>query len=153
LVYALSIRPGLSDEFLFLWIHSPHFTGQIDPGRSKGVPHISSRQVEAAQIFVPALAEQRRIVAKVDELMTLCDQLEASIDAASTTRPRLLDALLAEVLEGGVLLRSKLPDGAFGGSPLRQRQGSTPTRRDTPPGDRGVRHGNFLDSGGFGDAP
>jgi type I restriction enzyme S subunit len=47
---------------------------------------------------VPPLAEQHRIVAKVDELMALCDRLEASLTTADQTRRRLLDALLAEAL-------------------------------------------------------
>jgi type I restriction enzyme S subunit len=47
---------------------------------------------------LPPFAEQRRIVAKVDELMGLCDRLEASLTAAAATRRRLLDALLAEAL-------------------------------------------------------
>jgi type I restriction enzyme S subunit len=81
-----------------LWVTSPHFADQIDPGRSNGVPHISSKQVEAADIFVPPLAEQHRIVAKVDELMALCDALEESLAAATTARTRLLDATLAEAL-------------------------------------------------------
>jgi type I restriction enzyme S subunit len=89
---------GLSDDYLFLWINSPHFNEQIDPGRSNGVPHISSKQVEAAEIFVPPLAEQHRLVAKVDELMTLCDRLEANLAAADETRRRLLEALLADAL-------------------------------------------------------
>jgi type I restriction enzyme S subunit len=42
--------------------------------------------------------EQRRIVAKVDELMALCDRLEASLTTAADTRRLLLDALLAEAL-------------------------------------------------------
>jgi len=86
----------LNSEFLFLWCQSPHFTEQIDPGRSNGVPHVSSKQVEEARIFVPSLAEQRRIVAKVDELMALCDRLEASLAGCDGTRSRLLDSLLAE---------------------------------------------------------
>jgi type I restriction enzyme S subunit len=90
--------PGLDDDYLFLWINSPHFNDQIDPGRSNGVPHISSKQVEAAEILVPPLAEQRRIVAKVDALIALCDRLEASLTATAATRRRLLDALLAEAL-------------------------------------------------------
>lgn len=49
-------------------------------------------------IPLPPLAEQRRIVAKVDELMSLCDRLEASLVTADETRRRLLEALLAEAL-------------------------------------------------------
>jgi type I restriction enzyme S subunit len=49
-------------------------------------------------IPIPPLAEQHRIVAKVDKLMTLCDRLEASLTATAATRRRLLDALLAEAL-------------------------------------------------------
>ena len=95
----VSVEKGLSDDYLFMWINSPHFNDQIDPGRSNGVPHISSKQVEAAEIFVPSLSEQHRIVAKVDELMALCDQLEAALTKTDTTRTRLLEALLHEVLE------------------------------------------------------
>ncbi|RWB66803.1 restriction endonuclease subunit S [Mesorhizobium sp.] len=90
--------PGLDDDYLFLWINSPHFNAQIDPGRSNGVPHISSKQVEAAKIFVPSLAEQRRIVAQVDALMALCNRLETSLTATAATRRRLLDSLLVEAL-------------------------------------------------------
>jgi type I restriction enzyme S subunit len=49
-------------------------------------------------ISLPPLAEQHRIVAKVDALMALCDRLEASLTATAATRRRLLDALLAEAL-------------------------------------------------------
>lgn len=43
------------------------------------------------------VAEQRRIVAKVDELMTLCDDLEASLTRTQTESRRLLDSVLAEI--------------------------------------------------------
>ncbi|MEZ5782381.1 MAG: restriction endonuclease subunit S [Rhizobiaceae bacterium] len=49
-------------------------------------------------IPLPPLAEQRRIVAKVDALMALCDRLEAALTTADTTRARLLEALLHEAL-------------------------------------------------------
>ena len=51
------------------------------------------------RLYVPPLAEQHRIVAKVDALMALCDQLEASLTTTATTRSRLLEALLHEALE------------------------------------------------------
>lgn len=92
----VEVDAGLSEDYLFLWINSPLFNEQIDPGRSNGVPHISSKQVEAAKIYVPSLPEQQRIVAKVDELMALCDRLEASLAAGDAARRRLLGTLLAE---------------------------------------------------------
>jgi type I restriction enzyme S subunit len=48
---------------------------------------------------LPPPAEQHRVVAKVDELMTLWDRLETSLEGATATRRRLLDALLTEALE------------------------------------------------------
>jgi type I restriction enzyme S subunit len=88
----------LSPDYLFLWLHSPHFTGQIDPGRSNGVPHISSTQVEAAEIFVPPLTEQHRTVAKVNELMALCDRLERQLSTSQAENCRLLAAVLHHAL-------------------------------------------------------
>ncbi|EIJ35409.1 restriction endonuclease subunit S [Thiothrix nivea] len=58
-----------------------------------GQASINQSQVSSLQIPVPPLAEQQRIVAKVDELMTLCDQLKARIGDAQTTQLHLADAL------------------------------------------------------------
>jgi type I restriction enzyme, S subunit len=46
---------------------------------------------------LPPLAEQQRIVAKIDRLMALCDELEKQIDAATDKRTELLNALMAQV--------------------------------------------------------
>jgi type I restriction enzyme S subunit len=43
-------------------------------------------------------AEQHRIVAKVDVLMAVCDQLEAQLNATQTDSRRLLEAILQEAL-------------------------------------------------------
>ncbi len=55
-------------------------------------------------IGVPPSAEQHRIVAKVDELMVLCDRLEASLQQADEHRRRLLETLLHEALEPAAVL-------------------------------------------------
>lgn len=62
-------------------------------------PVISGSKIYPIVVGLPPLAEQHRIVAKVDELMGLCDRLEASLTATAATRRRLLDALLAEALD------------------------------------------------------
>jgi type I restriction enzyme S subunit len=63
-----------------------------------GIKHFTGKSLDAYLFPLPPLAEQRRIVARVDELMALCDRLEASLTAAADTRGGLLDALLAEAL-------------------------------------------------------
>jgi len=65
-------------------------------------PSISRQQIEDLPIPVPPLAEQNRIVAKVDELMGLCDRLESRLTATATTRHQLLEATLQEALKGGI---------------------------------------------------
>ena len=84
----------LAPDFLLHWLRSPLFVNVIDPGRSNGVPHISTKQVAALPIQLPPLAEQHRIVAKVDELMALCDRLEARQADAQHAHARLVQALL-----------------------------------------------------------
>jgi type I restriction enzyme, S subunit len=48
-------------------------------------------------IPIPPLAEQHRIVAKIDQLMTLCDRLEQQIDAVASKQTTLLNAVMAQV--------------------------------------------------------
>jgi type I restriction enzyme S subunit len=62
------------------------------------LPIISKGKWEILPIPIPPLSEQLRIVAKVDELMALCDRLETNLERTFTTRHRLLNAVLAEAL-------------------------------------------------------
>ena len=66
----------------------------------KGVkPGLSRSDAYELPLSVPPLAKQHRIVAKVDELMALCDRLETSRKEREATRNRLIDTLLHEALE------------------------------------------------------
>ena len=58
------------------------------------IPGISRDDVELFVFGLPPLAEQHRIVAKVDELMALCDQLEAAKTEREQSRGRLVAASL-----------------------------------------------------------
>ncbi|MDE2822540.1 MAG: restriction endonuclease subunit S [Chloroflexota bacterium] len=64
----------------------------------KGVkPGLSRSDAYEQIICVPPLAEQHRIVAKVEELMTLCDRVEAMRTDRETTRNRLAAASLTRL--------------------------------------------------------
>ena len=45
---------------------------------------------------LPPLTEQHRIVAKIDQLMALCDELEKQIDTATRKQTALLNAVMAQ---------------------------------------------------------
>ena len=60
------------------------------------LPIINKGKWEVLPVPLPPLAEQHRIVAKVDELMAICDQFEASLANVDDTCGRLCDALLHE---------------------------------------------------------
>ncbi len=65
---------------------------------SAGLFSLSVGKIRKISYPLPPLAEQHRIVAKVSELMELCDKLEASLAAGDESRRRLVEALLAEAL-------------------------------------------------------
>jgi type I restriction enzyme, S subunit len=52
--------------------------------------------VERLTLPLPPLAEQHRIVARVEELRRLCADLRMRLNAARETQSRLADALVAE---------------------------------------------------------
>jgi type I restriction enzyme S subunit len=63
------------------------------------VPALNIKQLAEHPVAIPAKFEQHRIVAKVDELMAVCDQLEASLITGEQTRSSLLEAVLHNALE------------------------------------------------------
>ena len=75
-----------------------HYLNVFDySGRVVGATRSKLNQAKALEIpvMLPPLAEQHRIVAKVDELMALCDRLEAAQADREATRDRLATASLA----------------------------------------------------------
>ncbi len=67
-------------------------------GKQTGQADLNGMALHNTLLPLSPRPEQRRSVAKVDELMTPCDRLEASLAARDTARSRLLNALLAEAL-------------------------------------------------------
>ena len=90
---------GLQD-FVHRLILSSYFQSFIfDEQTGAGRGGLPKNRMDLIPLAIPPLAEQYRIVAKVDELMVLCDRLEASLAARDEIRRRLLGALLHETLE------------------------------------------------------
>lgn len=67
----------------------------IAMGAGGAQPNISREKIIATVIALPPLAEQHRIVAKVDELMALCDKLEQQETDSNAAHQTLVETLLA----------------------------------------------------------
>ena len=76
----------------------------VDDGRlveyftGTGIKHFTGKALNSYLFPLPPLAEQRRIVTKVDKLMGLCDRLEGSLEAGDEGRGLLADTLLCEAI-------------------------------------------------------
>ena len=60
--------------------------------------HFNTKSVATMPFPLPPLPEQHRIVARVDELMALCDRLEAQLTTTQTESRRLLETVLHDAL-------------------------------------------------------
>ena len=63
-----------------------------------GKPGLNLDNIRSLTIPLPPLAEQRRIVAKVDELMAFCNRLETQLAKAKDETSHLLESVLHNVL-------------------------------------------------------
>lgn len=108
----VALRPYLPicSQYCALALRRPDFVAYVTRlGQGTKMPRLRTEDAAVAPFPLPPIAEQHRIVAKVGELMGLCDRLEASLTAAKDARKRLLDAMLHGSLTLGTEGR-KQPD-------------------------------------------
>ena len=67
-------------------------------GKGIGINNLNKKALDNLLVPVPPIEEQHRIVQKVDELMTLCDQLKERLNQASETRNQLAEAVVDNAL-------------------------------------------------------
>ncbi|VVS94054.1 restriction endonuclease subunit S [Desulfoluna spongiiphila] len=84
---------NVSSQFLKL-IASSLYDYFQNKGVGIAIPGISREDITGTIVGVPPIAEQHRIVTKVDELMALCDQLEQQTEASIAAHSLLVENLL-----------------------------------------------------------
>ena len=88
----------LMSSFLAYALKSPMVQFQIvEKSRTTAQSNLFLGKINEILIPIPPLVEQRRIVAKIDQLMALCDHLDQQIDAAKNKQTTLLNAVMAQV--------------------------------------------------------
>ncbi|MGI2072802.1 restriction endonuclease subunit S [Shewanella baltica] len=85
--FVLLMMKGLKSKMVGLVDHSSHGTCKLVSDKLWGI-----------SVAIPPLEEQHRIVAKVDELMALCDQLKARLADTQTTQLHLTDTIVEQAV-------------------------------------------------------
>ncbi len=87
-------------QFLRILIMSAHFQKQLhEKATGMTATGIKASKLKELPIPLPPLPEQHRIVAKVDELMNLCDQLEHKLSDSQQSHRQLVSCLLGTLTE------------------------------------------------------
>ena len=95
-----AIRPSPKLDSRYLYVVLVPFTLRLrsqSRGSAQGV--IGKTELAQVEIRCPPLPEQHRIVAKVDELMALCDELEEKVGAGETAHAKLVETLLGTLTQ------------------------------------------------------
>lgn len=90
-----------NSKYLMYSIKSPIVQSQIlAKSKTSAISNLFIGKILELLIPLPPIKEQKRIVAKVEQLMQLCDELEAQVQQSKTDAEKLLQAVLREAFEG-----------------------------------------------------
>ena len=101
LMMKLRVSSALDVEFVHIAMnHEParEYLRARATGTSGTMPKINQATLKSLPIPIPPLSEQRRIVAKVDELMALCDALKERLVDAQTIQIHLADGIVEQTV-------------------------------------------------------
>ncbi|WP_321818479.1 MULTISPECIES: restriction endonuclease subunit S [unclassified Paraburkholderia] len=101
-----AIHPGVLPSYVYLFLRSPLFTieGERNMTGTAGQKRVPTDYFATRAFPLPPTEEQSKIIAKVDELMALCDQLEAQ----QQDRRKLQNALRQSILQALASAQSPL---------------------------------------------
>ncbi len=99
------IRPVSELDFLSIYLSSPLYRDTVSAASAGiGINNLKGSSLLGLDIPLPPMAEQSRIVTRVEELMQLCDALEASDQLEAQQHAQLVNTLL------GTLAQSETPE-------------------------------------------
>lgn len=90
----------MASQFFACYLRSPSFVSYVESVQTGiAYPAINDKQFFSGVTPLPPLAEQYRIVSKVEELMALCDQLEQQSYQSIDAHNQLVDTLLQTLVD------------------------------------------------------
>lgn len=101
LIRATLFQEHIIPTFVNFSLNSSYFRiTQIEPEITQqcGQANFNGTKLKSTLVPLPPIAEQHRIVAKVDQLMTLCDELEVKLNQTQQHSGKLMEATVQQLL-------------------------------------------------------
>ncbi|NTV08293.1 MAG: restriction endonuclease subunit S [Chlorobium limicola] len=96
-VATIKMAMGIMPEFINGLIRTKLIQSVIHAAKNSTNDNISMADITGFIVPLPPIPEQHRIVARINQLMAMCDTLEQQIDAATSKNSELLNALTAHL--------------------------------------------------------
>ena len=90
----MAIFRSCINDYIEVFLNSPVYRRNLDGVSTTTINQITQSNLRSTICPIPPVNEQHRIVAKVDELMALCDQLEQQTEASIAAHQVLVTTLL-----------------------------------------------------------
>ena len=95
----IRVRNQTFHPYVGVFLSSPFYRETLaKASRGIGINNLTTSVLRELPFPLPPLAEQRRIVAKVNELMTVCDELEQQLSMQEQNAERFMEAVLHGLL-------------------------------------------------------
>ncbi len=98
-LFAIELFGSIIPKYVLSYYLCPTFFSSFSMNMTGIIGGIALSKFIQLQIPLPPIAEQHRIVAKVDELMALCDELEKEQTNSNATHETLLEVLLTNLTD------------------------------------------------------
>jgi type I restriction enzyme S subunit len=93
---------GVINRFLYYYLRSKPFIAYVESEMiGMAYPAINDGKLYLGLVPLPPLSEQQRIGARVDQLMSLCDELETGLAHSQADSEKLMEAVVESMLAGG----------------------------------------------------
>jgi type I restriction enzyme S subunit len=85
------------NNYVLYFINSPLFRRMIDEVNTMTINQITQNNLKTTIFPLPPLAEQKRIVAKIDQLMSLCNSLNLQLQNSTDKQTAILNSVLSRI--------------------------------------------------------
>ena len=89
---------GINPFFLRIALKAPDFIAYANAStHGMNLPRLGTEKARLFTFALPPIAEQKRVVTKLDQLMALCDELEARLKQTQSATETLMEAVVNEL--------------------------------------------------------